>query len=108
MISNGEKQWHYLAIKKLSALLREITSKHYGTFYCLNCLHSFATEKTLESHKKVCQNKDFCNVIMPSEDTKILIKNLIKHHLLFMQILNVYYKRLMDVKIILKIRLQQR
>ena len=72
MISNGEKQWHYLAIKKLSALVREITSKYYGTFYCLNCLHSFATEKILESHKKVCQNKDFCNVIMPSEDTKIL------------------------------------
>ena len=26
MIPNGEK-WHYLAVKKLSALLREITSK---------------------------------------------------------------------------------
>ena len=26
----------------------------------------------LESHKKVCENKNFCNVIMPSEDTKIL------------------------------------
>ena len=23
-------------------------------------------------HKKVCQNKDFCNVIIPSEDTKTL------------------------------------
>ena len=72
MISNGEKQWHYLVIKKLSALLREITSKHHSTFYCLNCLHSFATEKKLGSHKKVCQDKDFCNVIMPSEDTKML------------------------------------
>ena len=47
-------------------------SKHYSDFYCLNCPHSFATEKKIESHKKVCQNKDFCNVIMPSEDTKIL------------------------------------
>ena len=37
--------WHYLAVKKLSALLRGITSKHHGDFYCLNCLHSFATEK---------------------------------------------------------------
>ena len=26
----------------------------------------------LESHKRVCENKDFFNVIMPSEDTKIL------------------------------------
>ena len=29
--------------EKISALLR-VTSKH-GDFYCLNCLHSFATEK---------------------------------------------------------------
>ena len=26
----------------------------------------------LELHKRVCENKDFCNVITPSEDTKIL------------------------------------
>ena len=29
-------------------------------------------QKKLESHKKVCENKNLCNVIMPSEDTKIL------------------------------------
>ena len=45
MNSNGEKQWHYLAVKRLSALLRGITSKHHGDFYCLNGLHSFVTEK---------------------------------------------------------------
>ena len=38
----------------------------------MNCHHSFATEKKLELHKKVCKNKDSCNVIMPSEDTNIL------------------------------------
>ena len=65
MIPN-EEGWHYLAVKKLSASLRGITSKHHGDFYCLNCLHSFATERKLESNKKVCENKDFCNVIMPS------------------------------------------
>ena len=57
--------------KKLSALSRGITSKNYGDF-CLNCLHSFRTKHKLESHRKVCENKDFCSVIMPSEDTKIL------------------------------------
>ena len=31
--------WHYLSIKKLSTLLREITSKN--NFYCLNCLNFF-------------------------------------------------------------------
>ena len=29
-------------------------------------------QKTLQSHKRVCENKDFCNIIMPPEDTKIL------------------------------------
>ena len=72
MIPNGEGQWHYLAVKELSALLRGITSKHHRDFYCLNCLHSFATESKRESHKKVCKNKTFCNFVMPSEDTKIL------------------------------------
>ena len=65
MILNGEG-WHYLAVKKLSASLRGITSKHHGDFYCLNCLYSFTTENKLELHKKVCENKDFCNVRMPS------------------------------------------
>ena len=69
MIPNGER-WYYLAVKKLSALLRGITSKYYGDFYCLNCLHSFRTKYKLKSHKKVCKNKDFCNFLMPSEDTK--------------------------------------
>ena len=47
-------------------------SKHHDDLYCLYCLHSFTTKIKLESHKKVCKNKDFCNIIMPSEDTKIL------------------------------------
>ena len=54
MIWNGEKQWHYHAVKKLSASLRGITSKHHGDFCCLNCLQCFSTEKKLEFHTKVC------------------------------------------------------
>ena len=54
--------------KNISALLREITSKR-GDFYCLKFLHSFGTEKKLVSRKNVCENKDFCNGSMPSEDT---------------------------------------
>ena len=67
MISNREK-WHYLAVKKISTLLRGITSKNNGEFYCFICFHFLRTKNKLESHKKVCENKDFCNVIMPSED----------------------------------------
>ena len=64
--SKGQ-QWHYLAEKKLG-----MTSKHHSDFYCLNCLNSFATENKSESHKRVCENKDFYFAIMPSEDTEIL------------------------------------
>ena len=46
-------------------------SKHHSDFYCLNCLHSFATENKHEFHENVCENKDFCNIIVPSEDNKI-------------------------------------
>ena len=38
MITDGEK-WHYLAVKKLPTLLRGITLKHNGDFYCLNCFN---------------------------------------------------------------------
>ena len=70
--AKSKGRWHYLAVKKLSALLRRITSKNNGDFYCLNCLHSFRTKNKFEWHKKVCGKKEnFCNVIMPSEDTKI-------------------------------------
>ena len=33
MIADGKK-WHYLAVKKFPALLRGITSKNIGDFYC--------------------------------------------------------------------------
>ena len=32
-------------------------------------------QKKLEWHKKVCENKYFCVVVMPSEETKILELN---------------------------------
>ena len=38
----------------------------------MNRPDSFITKSKLESHKNVCKIKDFCNVVMPSEDTKIL------------------------------------
>ena len=63
IISNREKLWHYLAVKKLSVLLRGITSKQYGDYFCLNCLHYFRTKNKLGLHKRVCENKDFCNVL---------------------------------------------
>ena len=71
---NGKKL-HYLAVKSLPALLRGITSKNNGDFYCLNCFHSFTTENKLKNHYNICKNYDYCYVEMPKEDNKILKYN---------------------------------
>ena len=36
----GDEKCHYLPITRAPALLRGITSNHYGDFYRLNCFHS--------------------------------------------------------------------
>ena len=58
MIPNGE-QWYYLAIKKISSLLRGITSKYNGSFYYLNCLHSFRTKTNLKQIRNYGKIKIF-------------------------------------------------
>ena len=72
MITDGTGNWHYLAAKSISGLLRGITSNHNGDFYCLNCFHSYTSEKKLRKHEKICKDYDFCDIIMPDEDNKIL------------------------------------
>ena len=47
IIPNG-KWWDCLAVKKLSALLRGISSRNNGDFYCLNFLHSFRIKHQLK------------------------------------------------------------
>ena len=71
MISNGEN-WHYLAVKGLSRLLRDITSNHDGDYYCWNCFHSYRTENKFNAHKKVCQNNEYCNIEMPSPNDNLI------------------------------------
>ena len=68
-IPNGEGR-HHSAVKN-SALLRGIHSRNNGDFYCLNHFLLFRTKK-LESQKRVSENKDFCGVVMPSQEAKIL------------------------------------
>ena len=67
--SNNNK-YHYLVVRKLSALLRARTSKRNDSFYWLNGLYSIRTESKLKSHRKVRENNNFCGVVMPSDDTK--------------------------------------
>ena len=72
MITDGETNWHYLAVKSISGLLRGITSKHDGDFYCLNCFHSYTSEKKLQKHERICKDHDFRDIKMPDENNKIL------------------------------------
>ena len=72
MITDGTNNWHYLAIKNLSGLLRGITSNHNGDFYCLNCLQSYRTRSKLKKHEKICKNHVFCHLKMPDVDNNIL------------------------------------
>ena len=71
MITNDDKNWHYLAVKSISRLLRGITSNHDGDFYCLNCFHSYRTKETLKKQEKVCKDHDYFYVKMPIKDKKI-------------------------------------
>ena len=67
MITDGKK-WHYLSVKKLSALLRRILT-------CLNCFYSFTTENALEKYENVCKDHDYCYKEMPDNDNDILKYN---------------------------------
>ena len=64
MIPSGE-EWRYLA------LLRETTSKIIVDFIVW-IVFILLEKNKLQSHKKVRENKDFCNIKIVSEDTKIL------------------------------------
>ena len=75
MIITDNKKWDYLAVKKLSALLRGITSKHDRDFYCLNCFHSVRTKNVLKKHENVFKDHDSCYVEMPNKDNNILKYN---------------------------------
>ena len=74
MISNGEN-WHYLVVKSLSGLLTGITSNHKEDFYFLNCFHSCGPKKKLEAHKKICENRDYCCIEMPTKDNNAIKYN---------------------------------
>ena len=41
----------------------------------LNCLNLWRTNNKLESHKKLCKNKNSCDFAMPSKDAQILVFN---------------------------------
>ena len=72
MITNDGENWHYLAVRSSSALVRGITSSNNGDLYYLNCFHSYRLLNKLKKHERVCNDHDYCHVDMPEEDKNIL------------------------------------
>ena len=72
MIADENNNWHYLAVTKISGLLRGINSRYNGYFYCLNCFYSYSTENRLKKHEKICYDYKFCFLKMPDDDNSIL------------------------------------
>ena len=58
-------------IKRLSELLREIILKNGDFFFVWIVFVPSGQKNKLESHKKVCENRDFCGFAMSSKNTKI-------------------------------------
>ena len=84
MITDGKK-WHYLALKSMPAndgymrptqsisrLFNKITSNHNDDYYCLNCFHSYRTEDRLKKRELICNNHNYCEIVMPDDKNKIL------------------------------------
>ena len=51
MITDETNNWHYLAVKSISGLLRGITSNHNGDFYCLNFFQVYTIERKLRKNE---------------------------------------------------------
>ena len=92
MITDNKRNYHYLALKSIpteegymkptksiSVLFRDI-SKHNGDVYCSGCLHSFKSEKSLKNNKRLCNNHDYCEVVMPDDGRNTLQYMLILKH----------------------------
>ena len=73
MITDNKNILHYLALKSIakdngyikptksiSKFFRGISSKHDDDFYCLGCLHSYRSNKSLKKHERLCNNNDYC------------------------------------------------
>ena len=73
MIPNGPNQ-NCLAVTRISALFRGITSNHNGDYYCFNSFDSYATENKIKSQKIICKNHD-CYIEMSEESNNTMKYN---------------------------------
>ena len=64
---------HYCLIKDLDSF--KCDKNNNKQYTCRNCMQSFQRIKTLETHKEICLNHKYCNMILPKKD-----KNILKFH----------------------------
>ena len=111
MVTDKNNKWHYLAVKKLPVLFRGTISNHHGDFYCLNCFHSYTTLSKLKKHERVCNNHDYCHIVMTKENEKIKYlpgEKSLKAPFIICGDLECLPKKHNIVKIILKILIQRK
>ena len=72
MITDGTDTWHHIAVKRIPALLRSVSSTHDGDHYYLNYFHSYRTEEKLKAHEELCINNNLALLKMPTEYKKYI------------------------------------
>ena len=72
MISDKDKNWHYITVKSLKKLSRNVFSNNHADHYCVNCFHAYRTENALKKHEKLCMNNKYCHLRLPKEGENIL------------------------------------
>ena len=67
---------HYCLVKNLSRLLSSQVSNHKEKHhFCLRCLNSFWTHKSLNKHLEYCGNHEAVKINMPEKGTMLKFKN---------------------------------
>ena len=66
IISDEDNNSHYICVKNLKALCRDVFLNNHGDYYCLNCLHACRTKNKLKMHEKLCLNNNYCQLKLPS------------------------------------------
>ena len=67
---------HYCLVKNISRLLSSQVSNHKEKHhFCLRCLNSFWTHKSLNKHLEYCGNHEAVKINMPEKGTMLKFKN---------------------------------
>ena len=67
---------HYMYLKHIEHFFK--TGTHTNRMYlCKRCLSTFYRQSTLDRHKSLCGNHDFCKIVLPGQNNILKFKN---HH----------------------------